>query len=463
MNNKNRLYATLLVFVCFNLFSVYGQKVSLSLIPPTTITNQVNLDIRAGIVNNETEKVPMDIFIYLNKKKESALLHHSQITLAPEESHLVKKIISTKDKVGKNKIILVVKAGKKKFETIREIEILDSPTRSTQTIDGTWAGFYHWSETEGRFWNPDFKEMTDDNWRELVRSMHKLDMNVIVMTETFRNQKYVGQHHETVETYGGKAFYDSDLYPARFPIKANNPIEAVLSEADKLGMHVLVGVGIFAWFDFTEESLKWHKKVVDELFKKYGHHPSFYGFYVSEESHGALDNWEKDPEMKLARRKEIIHFFDEFKKHCSRFAPDKPIMLATNSSEVPLAVEAYPKLLKNLDIICPFGFARLNDQPGELGGKETADLLQKLCDDAGSHLWLDLEVFNFDEKGALYPKTIEDIEKDLLAFSNFEKILCYQLPGIFNDPSMSFRIGQESTLKRFREYLEYLRKVKKQR
>ena len=69
MNNKNRLYATLLVFVCFNLFSVYGQKVSLSLIPPTTITNQVNLDIRAGIVNNETEKVPMDIFIYLKKKK----------------------------------------------------------------------------------------------------------------------------------------------------------------------------------------------------------------------------------------------------------------------------------------------------------------------------------------------------------------------------------------------------------
>lgn len=116
MNNKNRLYATLLAFVCLNLFSLYGQKVSLSLIPPTTITNQVNLDIRAGIVNNETEKVPMDISIYLNKKKESALLHHSQITLAPEESHLVKKIISTKDKVGKNKIILVVKAGKKSLK-----------------------------------------------------------------------------------------------------------------------------------------------------------------------------------------------------------------------------------------------------------------------------------------------------------------------------------------------------------
>lgn len=459
----NRLYTLLLVYVCLGWASAWGQKVSLTLIPPTTITNQVNLDIRAGIVNDGDQPQQMDVSIYLNKKKETALLHHSQITLAPQESRLVKEIISTKDKVGKNKIILVVKAGKKEFETDKEIEVLNSPVRSTQTIDGTWAGFYHWSETEGRFWNPDLKEMTDDNWRELVRSMHKLDMNIIVMTETFRNQQYVGQHNETVETYQGKAFYDSKLYAERFPIKAENPIEAVLSEADKLGMHVLVGVGMFAWFDFTEESLKWHKRVASELYEKYGHHPSFYGFYVSEESHGALDNWEKDPAMKQVRRKEIVHFFDELKRHCSRFAPDKPIMLATNSSEVPLAVETYPKLLKNLDIICPFGFARLNDQPGELGGKETADLLQKLCDDAGSHLWLDLEVFNFNEKGALYPKTIEDIEKDLLAFSNFEKILCYQLPGIFNDPSMSFRIGQESTLKRFTEYLRYLEKVKKQR
>ena len=119
--------------------------------------------------------------------------------------------------------------------------------------------------------------------------------------------------------------------------------------------------------------------------------------------------------------------------------------------------------MKNLDIICPFGFARPNDRPGELGGKETADLLQRWCDGAGAHLWLDLEVFNFDENYSLYPKTIEDIKKDLLAYSNFEKILCFQLPGVFNDPSMSFRIGQEETLKRFVEYLEYLKEIKKQR
>lgn len=463
MKEKIKIYIVFLLSIWNGAISLGGQEVSLTLIPPTTITKQVDLDIRAGIVNNENKEQTIDISIYLNKKGEASLLHHSQVTLAPGESHLAKEVISTKDKVGDNKIILVANTGEKKIETSKDIEVLNSPVRSTQTIDGTWASLYIYSETEGKYWNPDLIKMTDDNWRELVRSMHKLNMDVIVIQESIRNQQYVGQHNETVKTYGGKAFYDSDLYPARFPLTAKDPIETILSEADKLGMHVFMGVGMFAWFDFTTESLEWHKLIAEELWKKFGHHPSFYGFYVSEENNGGLDYLEKTPEMKKVRREEMVRFFDGFKKHCARFAPDKPIMLATNSSEVPHAADAYPRLLRNLDILCPFGFARLNNQPGELSGKETADLLQRWCDEAGSHLWLDLEVFNFDENYSLYAKSIEDIKKDLLAYSNFEKILCYQLPGVFNDPSMSFRIGQKSTLERFVEYQQYLEQVLKQR
>ena len=86
----NRLYTLLLVYVCLGWVSAWGQKVSLTLIPPTTITNQVKLDIRAGIVNDGDQPQQMDVSIYLNKKKESALFHHYQVTLAPQESQLVK-------------------------------------------------------------------------------------------------------------------------------------------------------------------------------------------------------------------------------------------------------------------------------------------------------------------------------------------------------------------------------------
>ena len=61
------------------------------------------------------------------------------------------------------------------------------------------------------------------------------------------------------------------------------------SEADKLNISVMLK-GLFAYFDFTSESLEWHKRVAKELWDKYGHHPSFYAFYVPEER-GSLDNW----------------------------------------------------------------------------------------------------------------------------------------------------------------------------
>mgnify|MGYP000798930601 FL=1 len=443
----DRIFLIFLLYMFGGTFALFGQSVGLTLIPPTIITNQVNLDIRAGLVNNENTVQKIDISIYLNEKDELSLLHHSQVTLAPGQSHLVNKIISTKDKVGNNKIILVTTTDKETFETSKNIEVLDSPIRSTQTIDGTWSSLYIYSETEGKYWNPDLRKMTDSNWRELVHSMNKLDMNIVVIQESFRNEEYVGKHNIEQEGYQGKAFYSSELYPGRMPITAKDPIENILTQADQDSMYVFLGVGMYAWFDYTEGSLKWHKKVAKELWEKYHHHPSFYGFYVSEEGVGSLDSWETDPAKKLLRQQEVVHFFAEFKQYCSEFAPDKPIMFAPNAWGITEACDKYPILLKNVDIICPFAFARM--PKNDLAGAEAVKLFQKWCDEAGSHLWLDLEVFNFDENYSLCPKTIENIKQDMLAYSNFEKILCFQLPGIFNDPSMSFRIGQESTLTRF--------------
>lgn len=58
---------------------------------------------------------------------------------------------------------------------------------------------------------------------------------------------------------------------------------------------------------------------------------------------------------------------------------------------------------------------------------------------------------------------MEEIIRDLNLLDNFEKILCYQFPGVFNDPIMSKRIGEERTIKLFKDYQDYLKKVKKER
>ncbi|MGI6047970.1 MAG: DUF4434 domain-containing protein [Petrimonas sp.] len=456
-----KIAALLFVLVLSNFSFAQKNRIGLTLIPPNLVTNKVDIDIRAGIVNYESQSHDFEVYIYLNKEDKESLLHYSKPHIKANSGHKVQVILPTSDKVGMNKVILKVKSDEKIYSEIKEFEVIESDTRSTRQIDGAWAGIYHWSEIEGKHWNKDIAKMTDAQWQELVRSMHSIEMNMIVIQEVFRNEEYVGRHSLTVDSYAGKAFYPSELYPGRMPIAAKDPVEAILSEADKLNISVMVGVGLFAWFDFTSESLEWHKRVAKELWDKYGHHPSFYAFYVSEESGGSLDNWEATTEKQIIRKRQIVEFFRAFKEYCNTLAPEKPIMLATNSMGIPQGLDTYPALLQNLDILCPFGFARMPE--GDLSGKEAATLLQQLCDDAGSHLWLDLETFLFNPDQSLYPRPMEEIIHDLRLFDNFEKILCYQYPGVFSDPKASIRVGEERTVKLFKDYKAYLDMLKKNR
>jgi len=457
MKTIHFFYIPILIFLVGCTSSQTG--ISLTLIPPDRITDKVNLDIRAGICNTENSEKLVEVQLYINDETTQNLLYKTAITLAPNSSQCVKFNMPSAGHIGLNKILLVSKEGTKKQKREKNIEILSSETRSTKTIDGAWIGLYHWSEEEGKHWNPDIKKLTNDQWREVVISMHKLNMNIIVVQETFRNQQYVGKHTIEKNGYKGKSFYPSKLYFDRMPIDAKDPIEAILSEADKQGMNVFLGVGLYAWFDFSSASLEWHKKVAKELWDMYGHHSSFYGFYVSEESGGSLDNWEKEEVTRLKRKSEIINFFKEFKSYCNQFAPSKPIMLATNSMGVPSGEDTYPELLKNLDILCPFGFARMpvDDIPGE----QVAALLQSYCNKAGTHLWFDLEAFLFNDDGSLYPRPIEQIELDLTHFTNFEKTICYQYPGVFCDPDNSIKIGEPSAVKLFIDYQNYIENIKR--
>lgn len=430
-------------------------KITLTLIPPTTITDKVNLDIRAGIQSSENSAQAIEVAFYLNGDESENRIYQTQVTVAANSSTTVKFVMPTANHVGKNKIVAVVKGNGFEQKATKEITIIPSNVRSTKTVGGAWISFYHWSDTEGKMWNPVIKNLSDNQWKEMVSSMHDIGMDVIVIQESFRNQEYVGNHSIEKEGYKGKAFYPSKLFSERMPIAAKDPVEAVLGRADSLGMYVFMGVGMYAWFDYTQGSLEWHKKVAKELWDRYGHHSSFYGFYVSEEGMGSLDCFEKDSSKHDMRRNEVLHFFKEFTPYCNQMAPGKPVMFAPNGWGVGRSKGAYTELLKNVDIICPFAFARMPE--GDLTGKEAITLLQNYCDESKSHLWLDLEAFLFNEReGYLYPRPMKEIESDLGQFDNFEKVICYQYPGVFNNPKMSVRVGEPSTIQLYLDYQNYL-------
>jgi len=446
-------------------------RASLTLLPPSPITNKVKLDIRGGIWNNSSLTVNYLISLYIDNVEKSSCIYSKKLKLQSGSNSGIQHLQETGKLAGDRNIIMTVKSDVGTTTLIEPVKIIDSEIRSTKRIDGSWFEFYHWSEDEGRFWNNDIIRLGNSQWKELVKGMHDIDMNIVVIQELFRNQKYVGAHDMESTGYTGIPYYKSELFPAKpgqslldnvengkssvnysawKNIAADSALESVLSEADTRGMKVFLGVGMYAWFDFTDGSLEWSKKIAKELWDKYGTHKSFYGWYISGEVAGDLGTDDR-------RRKEIVHFFKEFRSYVRTLAPDKPVMLATNCHGIKNAGGYYHELLSNLDILCPFGFHRM--PAGDYTGSEAAKVLQDYCDKAGCHLWMDLEVFLFAEKNALYPRPIDQIVVDLLMFNNFEKICCYSYTGLMNAGWQTGTPGGEKTVKLYNEYMRYLMKT----
>lgn len=335
------------------------------------------------------------------------------------------------------------------FATI-EVRPADAP----RTLGGAWVDLYHHSEPEGVPFNEDLRRLDDADWAELVDAMHEVGQDVIVVSAVFHHYFHRGEHRATADDYPGHALYPSQVYPRRWPIASHDAIEAILARADERGMKVFLGVGTFAFFDYTAECLEWCRRVAGELWERYGAHDSLYGWYVSHEQGGGLHI----PGLGglEEQQTEMIEFFERFTRFVRGFAPEKFVMLATNPFGMVGHDEAYRRLLPNIDILAPFGFHRM--PTGDLDEAQAIAHLRALCAEAGTHLWADLESFHWPlVNGAeLRPRAVAEIVSDLERFRSFEKILHYQFPGLMTGPRMRVPLGGPEARRLYDEYAAYL-------
>jgi hypothetical protein len=458
MNKTSRWLSFLLVV--FSTVSALAQRpvTRLEFIPPSPVTNKIVLDIRGAAENNSNSERQYVLSLYLDRESPSTLLHTENVRIAAQGNAGIYCRHSTESWAGMHRILLVATSPSGKIRVTRDLEVLPSKIRSTRMIDGAWLGIAHWSDEEGRHWNSTIRKLTDADWRQQIHGMHDIGMNTVVIQESFRNQEYYGRNSIASTGYKGLSYYPSDLYPGRANVTSHDAIEAILSEADRLQMNVFIGVGMYAWFDFSAPSLEWHKKIAEELWHRYGHHPSFYGWYVSEETYGSLVPDEGES-AKERYRKEVIAFFREFQSFTRHLAPEKPIMLAPNAHGMMLSQAVWPLVLEHLDIVCPFAFHRMPE--GDITGEQSAAIWQGMCDKVGAHLWMDMEAFLFEDNVALVPRPITGLLQDLQRFPSFEKILCYQYPGIFNSPKTKVQPGGPPTVVLYRDYQAYRQKLLK--
>ncbi len=327
-------------------------------------------------------------------------------------------------------------------------EIVRSDVHSTCLLDGCWTSIYHWSEDEARYFNKGLKVLTDEGWKQQVYSMHRIGVTSVLIQNVFDSRRYVNQHEMTADTFDGKAFYPSKLFPTRYELAASDPVEAILTAADECDMVVFPGVGLYAWFDFSPESLKWHIEVTRELYERYGHHKSFYGWYISEEIMGAL--YHGYPPVPDEKYKDIVRFFEEYSRFVHELTPTKPVALAPNNIDFHLHAEEWGQILPNLDILIPFAFARSENNIPQIA---------ELCRKYGTHFWVDMEIFDFPFDNGLAPKSCEKLIKEIHCYDMLEQVYGYQFTGLMNEPGHRMGLGREDTEELYTEYERYYQSV----
>ena len=309
-----------------------------------------------------------------------------------------------------------------------------------QPITGSWFEFQHHIMVEGADWNPACACFTAAQWQAKVKEIADAGLDTLVLIAT-------AIYH--------RAFFDTSIYD-KLRMGCDDPLEAVLSAADRCKVKFFIGAGFYGLLDDNKTisdpaAQKRRLQSLGELAARYGHHLSFHGWY-----------WPDEARIDPYYRPENIAYVNELSKEARRLTPHAPIMIAPYGTRLVKPDDAYVKQLDEMDV----DIVAYQDEvgvrkstPAETpafyeGLRKAHDRSQK------ARLWADVEIFDFE--GAVYstalvPAPIDRIVRQLQAVSPWvDKILVYQYLGMMNQPGTMAFAGSPASTRLYTGYRNWL-------
>ena len=313
-------------------------------------------------------------------------------------------------------------------------------------ITGTWFEFHHHNLPEGVYWNPVCRQFTDAQWEAKVDEMASVGMKYIILMAS-----------AMVYTDSCEAYFKTDIYP-RAKMSASDPMEALLSAADRHNMKVFIGAGFFGFWQDTLNNMtdptvtKRAFQAMEQLYALYGHHPSFYGWYLPDEL-GICPYYSE----------EFIRYTNLYSAHGKSFDSELKVLIAPYGTNMLKADDTFVKQLERLD-------CDIISYQDEIGVRKSRpdetpafyEALRKAHDKAGrAALWADMEAFEFEGevyKSALIPATMDRIDRQIQSIAPYvDEILMYQYLGMFNKPDTTAFCGHPESTRLYNEYAAWLK------
>jgi hypothetical protein len=312
--------------------------------------------------------------------------------------------------------------------------------KKIKPIEGSWFEFQHHSAIEGSPWNSTLEKFTAAQWDAKVKEIADAGLRYLVLLD--------------IAIYG-KSFYPSALLPQHH-LGCSDPLETVLSAADKYGIRFFISNGFFG--DWTKsrflikdkEVHKLRVKAMNEVAEKYAHHKSFYGWYYPNET-GISGHYDDD----------FINYVNASSAEAAILTPKAKTLIAPYGTKNVIVDDKYVYQLELLNV----DFIAYQD---EIGVQKTQveestgyfERLHKVHQKAAkARLWADVEVFRFEGKvynSALLPASPERVIQQLEAVSPYvDKILIYQYTGMVNKPGSTVFAGHPDSVRLYEQLLKH--------
>ncbi len=303
-------------------------------------------------------------------------------------------------------------------------------------IEGSWFEFQHHNPAEGKYWNKTLENFTCKQWDAKIKEIAEAGLRYLVLLN--------------VAIYG-KSFYPTELLP-QHELNCKDPLEAVLTAADKYGIRFFISNGFFG--DWYQPAMlmqaptiqKLRIKAMHELAEKYAHHESFYGWYYPNET-GIVGHYDDF----------FIDYVNTSSAEAAKLTPEAKTLIAPYGTRHIKADDRFVRQLESLDV----DYIAYQDEIGVEKTKveESAAFFERLYElhkkAAKSKLWADVEVFRFEGKvyhSALLPAPAERVIQQLEAVSPFvEKIFIYQYLGMLNKPGSKVFAGHPDSDELYRK------------
>lgn len=289
-------------------------KPRFTVVPPGPVTDKIAVELRLS-VPNETERArKARVRFFWDAPDTSHLLEEMTITIPPGQKGYANAWWSAEGRAGRHRLLYRVE-GEGFYEEGRwPIEVIASATPALPRLQGIWIeSFAALRHAEG-----EDRAATERNIRTHIDSMKRLGINVLIIA-------YV-EYQGTFFYPSAIDFFDNDVQ--RMARGSECPMDLVgiiLSQADRNGMHVFLGIGRGGdtyllwqvekegWAARNAAALDLGKRIARELWERYGSHPSFYGWYLTHEMND------------LAR---ASAYYDPMADFCHSLSPDMPVLVA---------------------------------------------------------------------------------------------------------------------------------------